>query len=419
MLSTVCIGVPVHNGAATLSQSLDALLGQTYRDFRVVILDDGSTDDSYELLKRYADADQRIRLERNLERTGLIRAWNKVAQLAAVPQAPQYFAWYSDHDWVEPDWLELLVQALEQDSSAVLAHARTVLVDADGALREKPEQGLDTSRLTPLEAVRRVSLETYGAGDAVYGLFRYEALERIGFFPMEVMPDRLAVSEICLHGHVRHVLAATRYRRDFRMAEDSQMIQQQMQTLFSVESERPLLPYISHGTYFLRKASCAEFYSKEFLEPAYRHLHALLYAKKQIWKFLMQWQNEFQRGAEVVGMVCGQPVVVGVVVELLAMKAENAEYVAKNERLAQKKIHLKSVAVEIEAEKNRIRTESRETKRILKREVERLEGEVRELQEYLQNASLMYRFAWLAKPLLLRLYCLLQRTAKMLGFKSS
>ncbi len=129
----VAIGLPIHNGARYLRQSLDSLLAQSSGNFSVVLLDDGSVDGSDSIAREYAQRDNRIAFFRNDSRTGLVRAWKRVAEIARDSYAPRYFAWFSDHDWVAPDWLERLSEALQEQPGRVLAHARTVRVDADGS----------------------------------------------------------------------------------------------------------------------------------------------------------------------------------------------------------------------------------------------------------------------------------------------
>ena len=63
------IGLPVYNGEEYLAESLDALLGQTYEDFELVISDNASTDGTQEICREYAARDSRIRylrLPRNI-----------------------------------------------------------------------------------------------------------------------------------------------------------------------------------------------------------------------------------------------------------------------------------------------------------------------------------------------------------------
>lgn len=61
--------VPAHNSTATLGQTLDSLISQSFVDWEAVILDDASTDGTYELASRYAEIDGRVRVIR-LDRSG-------------------------------------------------------------------------------------------------------------------------------------------------------------------------------------------------------------------------------------------------------------------------------------------------------------------------------------------------------------
>lgn len=56
----VTIIIPVHNGAAFLPELLDSVIAQTEKGWNCICVNDGSTDDSLAILKRYADKDSRI-----------------------------------------------------------------------------------------------------------------------------------------------------------------------------------------------------------------------------------------------------------------------------------------------------------------------------------------------------------------------
>lgn len=77
---TVLMGV--YNCASTLREALDSLLAQTYQAFKVVICDDGSTDDTYLIAKEYSDRNDNFVLIRHEENKGLNVALNYCLQFA-------------------------------------------------------------------------------------------------------------------------------------------------------------------------------------------------------------------------------------------------------------------------------------------------------------------------------------------------
>ena len=68
--------MPVWNGESHLREAMDSILGQTFRDFEFLILDDGSTDATPEILEAYAAQDPRIRVIR-LDHQGIVVALNR------------------------------------------------------------------------------------------------------------------------------------------------------------------------------------------------------------------------------------------------------------------------------------------------------------------------------------------------------
>jgi glycosyltransferase involved in cell wall biosynthesis len=72
----VSVCVPTYNGEDYLVECLDSIRAQTFTDFEVIIVDDESTDRSYEIAQGYAKLDSRFRVQRNAKRLGLVGNWN-------------------------------------------------------------------------------------------------------------------------------------------------------------------------------------------------------------------------------------------------------------------------------------------------------------------------------------------------------
>jgi glycosyltransferase involved in cell wall biosynthesis len=82
---SISVVMPVHNGGARLDAAIGSIVGQTWRDFEFVILDDASTDDAPAILERWAARDARIRLARSPAREGCAGSSDRVARLATAP----------------------------------------------------------------------------------------------------------------------------------------------------------------------------------------------------------------------------------------------------------------------------------------------------------------------------------------------
>jgi hypothetical protein len=200
----VVVGLPAYNHAEHLPEALETLLGQRLRDIAVVICDDGSTDDTVAIARRYGAHDDRVHVEVNERRLGLVGNWMRTLECARdrFPDAP-YFLPASDHDAWHPRFLTELVQALDRRPDAVLAYPRNVRVGESGeVLREPwPDRAYDSPDAgTRLAAASR----TMVAGDMVYGLIRADALSGLRFRRV-LVPDRLLLAELAIRGPLLQV----------------------------------------------------------------------------------------------------------------------------------------------------------------------------------------------------------------------
>lgn len=106
-LVTVCI--PVYNREAFVGQAIESVLAQDYTDFELLLLDDGSTDGSLEVMRRYQD--RRIRLERNDGNRGIPFTRNRALQLARG----EYIALLDSDDMMAPGRLVRQVRFLQRN----------------------------------------------------------------------------------------------------------------------------------------------------------------------------------------------------------------------------------------------------------------------------------------------------------------
>lgn len=149
----VSVVMPTFNRRALLEASIDSVLSQTLDDFELLIVDDGSTDGTAELLAARQRADRRIRLLRAAVTGGCHKARN----LALAEAGGRYLAFLDDDDLYLPQRLELTVARLEAEPGLSVAFCRFGFIDAHG-------------HALPWQPTFLAVGDTTTAGDAVFPL---------------------------------------------------------------------------------------------------------------------------------------------------------------------------------------------------------------------------------------------------------
>ena len=122
---TVSIILPTYNGAARIGRSIDSVLAQTYTDWELIIIDDGSVDDIQIVLP----SDERIRYLKNETNLGIQKSLNRGLNEAKG----KYIARIDDDDvWSDTTKLEKQVAFLESNPEYVLVGTGVILVDENG-----------------------------------------------------------------------------------------------------------------------------------------------------------------------------------------------------------------------------------------------------------------------------------------------
>lgn len=114
MKPIVSVIIPVYNGENSVSGSLNSLLSQTYSDFEVVIIDDGSIDRTPEVIADHIEKDNRFSYTYQ-ENAGVAAARNKGLELAKG----DYICFLDADDFYEKDFIEKLVSKVKKESADV------------------------------------------------------------------------------------------------------------------------------------------------------------------------------------------------------------------------------------------------------------------------------------------------------------
>ena len=101
----ISVVVPVYNVEEYLDQCVESLVGQTYKNLEVILVDDGSPDNCPAMCDEWAERDNRIKVIHK-ENGGVSSARNAALDIASG----DYIGFVDSDDWIEPDMYEILIK---------------------------------------------------------------------------------------------------------------------------------------------------------------------------------------------------------------------------------------------------------------------------------------------------------------------
>ncbi len=128
-MAKIDVLLPIYNAASTLAEAVKSLQNQTFRDFRLIAIDDGSTDESGEILRELARHDERIEIL-SMANGGIVDALNAGLRLSTA----EYVARQDADDISDPARLQLELAYLEQHPECVAVSGTVTYIDGAGML---------------------------------------------------------------------------------------------------------------------------------------------------------------------------------------------------------------------------------------------------------------------------------------------
>ncbi len=135
-MSKISVVIPVWNAARWVGSTLDSLCAQTHTDFEAIMVDDGSSDDSAEICRRYSDADSRFRLVQQ-ENAGVSAARNRGIE----ESSGDMLAFLDADDLFPPDSLATMLRLHAETGAGIVAGTYLHTADPEKYCREWPENG--------------------------------------------------------------------------------------------------------------------------------------------------------------------------------------------------------------------------------------------------------------------------------------
>lgn len=283
----VSVVIPVYNAEKYLPACLDSLLAQTYRNFELICVNDGSSDDSQAILEQYVQRDSRVRVFQTKNR-GVSAARNFGLEQAGG----NYISFMDADDLAAPQYLERLVEtAAENGAELAVCGCRNV-----------PDRFMKRVQKEPVreELPIRCTLEDYAYGgvgscsQCIHVLYRRELLEDIRFREdLAIGEDTLFFLQAFLQAgwfmflpeklYLYRVRDDSSYKQAFTMRQYTEVTA--WEEIVRLTADRPeklrrsaeggLLCACSRIYYRMHDAGCEPEMQKELLRKARRYRNAL------------------------------------------------------------------------------------------------------------------------------------------------
>lgn len=122
--------VTTHNSGEFIHTAIESLLGQSYRNIEIIVIDDASTDNTVEIIRSYAQNDSRIKLIELKINVGTFIAKTKGLSVAQG----EFVTCHDSDDWAHPRKIELQVEPLLCNQQLVFTTSQWIRMQDDGSL---------------------------------------------------------------------------------------------------------------------------------------------------------------------------------------------------------------------------------------------------------------------------------------------
>lgn len=173
-MALVTIGIPVYNEGKYLADTIESAINQVLTDIDIVISDNGSTDNSAEIIKYYSALDKRIRpiyLDKNI---GPIANFRSLLDNTTS----KYFVFLGGHDLFLSHYLSETISFLEANPDCVMSYPESRLVDGNDEMLQYSDSDIDSAGLNHLQRMTKVAANLFWC-TCFHGVFRTDVIKQL------------------------------------------------------------------------------------------------------------------------------------------------------------------------------------------------------------------------------------------------
>jgi len=218
----ISIGMPVFNSEHTIEKSIRSLLSQDFKDFELIISDNGSTDDTPNICQYLSSQDSRIRYFRYEKNRGASWNFKNVFTLASS----EFFMWAASHDMWESNYINSCIEKIKTNPKICLVYSQLTWFKDDNILYSPAVSLIDTQGKSTIMRLWDIIFKL-SMCDMVYGVFRSSELKKCRIGLSCQGPDNILLFELSLYGEIAviHQRGFLRYIPDrvFRSLEEEKI----------------------------------------------------------------------------------------------------------------------------------------------------------------------------------------------------
>jgi glycosyltransferase involved in cell wall biosynthesis len=196
----VSVGIPVYNGEEGIENSINSIIDQNYENIEIIISDNGSTDKTPEICRRFSKKYENIKYYRSETNKGLIWNYNRVFKMSSG----EYFMWAADDDTRGKSYIFNCVLTLNKNKNAALCSPDTkVFISQDDDVLYTSSIEFFSEKIKLINRYKEV-LNNFPM-TAFYGLYRSSKIRKTQLLQEGVIAaDVCFIRELSLYGTFIH-----------------------------------------------------------------------------------------------------------------------------------------------------------------------------------------------------------------------
>jgi len=218
-LPLVSIGIPLYNEEYGVIKTINSALDQSYENIEIIVSDNASTDDSWNIVFDTYSNNPKIQLFRQLENVGP----NSNFEFVMNKAKGDFFMWLGGHDLIHPEYISMAVEEHSKNPNSSLVYFQHQLLDYQYNFIETPMlPSINSGKLSVHDRAIKV-YQSLNYCTHIHGLWRTKLRDKIKFI-YYVGPDHLILFVFAIYGTIHEINKKYYYRMLNRKENDSQSI---------------------------------------------------------------------------------------------------------------------------------------------------------------------------------------------------